>query len=158
MFNYTPKFFLDFSLGGFLDILIPQGSCLWPSCYPSLLRCSLPVSMDGDCLQACLTLTAAQAGLADGLIWLRIPTTSHGSGALLEGGESLVAAGMGLPVPVRSSQFLPGRLGFLGGGMERGGLGEGTILAAAAGPGPGKGVPVLIPACVWLPDNQKGVP
>jgi hypothetical protein len=96
MFESTPNFFSDFSLGGFLDILIPQGSCLRPLCYPSLLHCSLPVFMDSDRLQACLVLMATQADLADSLTWLRIETTANGSRAPLEGGESLVAAGMGL--------------------------------------------------------------
>jgi hypothetical protein len=81
----------------------------------------LAVSMDGYCLQASLVLKAAQAGLANGLTWLRVATAAHGSGAPLEGGESLVVTGMSSPILVGASvrnqlsQFLPGGLGSLGG-------------------------------------------
>jgi hypothetical protein len=93
--------------------------------------------MDSDHQTARSTLKAAQAGLANGLTWLRVATTTRGNGAPGEEGESFAMAGMGSPALVggpslhsQFSQFLPGGLGFSGGGTEGISSGERPILAS----------------------------
>jgi hypothetical protein len=93
--------------------------------------------MDGDRQTARSAHKAAQANLVNSLTWLQVATAVRGNGALLVEGESFGMAGMGLPTPVggtslrgQLAQFLPGGLGFSGGGMEKSGLGEHTILAS----------------------------
>jgi hypothetical protein len=82
-------------------------------------------------------LKAAHAGLADGLTWLQVATAACGNGAPGEEGESFAMVGMGSPTPVgvyslrsQLSPFLPGGLGFLGGGTEGNSAGKRTILAS----------------------------
>ena len=82
-------------------------------------------------------LKAAHAGLADGLTWLRVATAACGNGAPGEEGESFAMVGMGSPAPVggyslrsQLSPFLPGGLGFLGGGTKGNSAGKRTILAS----------------------------
>jgi hypothetical protein len=93
--------------------------------------------MDSDCQTARSALKATQASLADALTWLCVATVVCGNGDPLVEGESFGMAGMGSPAPVggtslrgQLAQFLPGRLGFSGGGMEGSGLGERFILAS----------------------------
>ncbi len=109
----------------------------WPPCYLSRLHRSLPISMVSNHQMARSALKAAQASLANGLTWLWVGTAACGNGAPGEEGESFAMAGMGSPAPVGShslcwqlSPFLPGGLGFSGGGTEGNSVGERTILAS----------------------------
>jgi hypothetical protein len=93
--------------------------------------------MDSDRQTACSALKATQDGLADGVTRLRVVTAACGNRALGEEGESFATAGMGSPAPVgghslrsQLSPFLPGGLGFSGGGTEGNSARECTILAS----------------------------
>jgi hypothetical protein len=88
--------------------------------------------MDGDRLSARDALRADQVTLANGLTRLRVASTVRGGGAPPEEGEFFVTTRVGgahhASLCSQLSQFLPGRLGFLGVAREGGSLGERTIL------------------------------
>ena len=82
------------------------------------------MSTNGDHPSACLALKAAQAGLTEGLLCLRMASSAHGIGALLGKGEFLGGGAGALSGLARGSLLCSQFNIFLPGGLGGGGSGE----------------------------------
>ena len=82
------------------------------------------MSTNGDHPSACLALKAAQAGLTEGLLCLRMASSAHGIGALLGKGEFLGGGAGALSGLARGSLLCSQFNIFLTGGLGGGGSGE----------------------------------